>query len=85
MPTPEPIVPDVVIDAICYNFAKRCGECGESFTNAQTQANHMFGWPAETFTEPYRILREMRWSGDCWMVEYAGMTMGIETDGYIHS
>jgi hypothetical protein len=34
-----------------------------------------------------RILREMRWDGlmGCWMVEYCGMYVGIETDGYVHS
>lgn len=34
-----------------------------------------------------KVMREMRWSSleGCWFIIYAGMTVGIEKDGYIHS
>ncbi len=34
-----------------------------------------------------QVIRDMRWSGidGCWLVQLHGMTVGIETDGYIHS
>lgn len=89
MSNPEPKVPDVVLDAICYNFSKRCEFCGGSYAGELRGRGlnpHHANIPKGTFTKAYRILREMRWSMDgCWLVQYAGMTVGIEPDGYIHS
>lgn len=38
---------------------------------------------------PYQpeAIKEMRWSGidNCWLWHFCGMTVGIETDGYVHS
>ena len=40
-------------------------------------------WPQEGAA----ILREMTWDGlnGCWMIERYGISIGIETDGYVHS
>lgn len=34
-----------------------------------------------------KVLKDMRWSSidGCWYYDLYGMTVGIETDGYIHS
>lgn len=39
------------------------------------------------FPYPNDVLREMRWDSldGCWLINRWGMTIGIETDGYVHS
>lgn len=31
------------------------------------------------------ILSQLQWNGDHWWFRYAGMYVGVETDGYIHT
>ncbi len=42
---------------------------------------------ANAFPYPNDVLRLMRWDAvdGCWFIKRNGMTIGIETDGYIHS
>lgn len=83
MPTPEPKVPDAVIEAIFMNWTKHCEWCGETYLKMLGHAT----FPPGTFELPHQILREMQWSAlaGCWFVRYLGMTVGIELEGYIHT
>lgn len=79
--SPEPLVPDVVIEAVFKWFGvagpHRCTTCGEPHGEPDSIQ----------LRKAHRVLREMMWDSlcGCWMVGYAGLTVGIELDGYIHS
>lgn len=74
MKEPSPM-PDGVIDSVFSFHAKPCLCCREErreCKNPDVRGAH-------------QILRKMRWMGDHYSFTYAGMYVGVELDGYIHT
>lgn len=74
MKEPSPM-PDAVIESVfsAHTRHEKCPECG-----------HLLKVDA---SKAHRILREMYWLGleGCYGFNLAGMFVGVEVDGYMHT
>lgn len=92
---PPDKVPDAVIDSIAKSHVKflRQGEC--PVHSRMWKGNYVGGDEFDRWDNPCtchvkmerfeRILRELRWNYDHYCFNFAGMYVGVELDGYMHT
>lgn len=91
--TPPDKVPDAVIDSIAKSHVKfiRQGECplhdhmwkGHYIREAELE--HSPCTCAVSMARFQDILKQLRWSMDHYSFNFAGMYVGVELDGYMHT
>lgn len=93
---PPNVVPDAVIDSIAQSHVKflRQGECplhdgtwrGLSISLADSLEHVAIPCTCAVSSQRFEhILRELKWNGDHYYFYFAGMYVGVELDGYMHT
>lgn len=93
---PPDVVPDAVIDSIAISHVKfiRQGECPlhdhtwDGHWVAHSINGEKVPVPCTCQVSMSRfqdILKALRWSGDHYSFYFAGMYVGVELDGYMHT
>ena len=90
---PPNVVPDAVIDSIARShvlFIRQGEDCPRH--DRRWQGLNVHDAPETCpctcrvdMRRFERIMRELRWSGDHYSFDFAGMYVGVELDGYMHT